>query len=115
MTEEKLYHFIDSSDAEKIVTCTHQTPEGKLTIERLNNNNDVRCTDCGMEFNLNHIDSRKFKEALKVIFTMIQQTRTYLNEEEHSEMNSFLGELDYNSKEVKDLYKYLTQSFKEVR
>lgn len=88
------------------IPCSHTNDKGKVKVEFLGKGNLVRCKKCGAKFDFSSIQMDDLEEAARILHNAINQIKALSDdpEREQSVIRS-LGEMDYNLKEMVDLYR----------
>lgn len=85
-----------------IVKCDHQK-NGKLRLIP-RGNGEFGCELCGEEFSMTPMKANVIEEAAEILHDAIQQIRVHAKEGEE-EIVTVLGKLDFNIREVPELYR----------
>ena len=87
-----------------MIPCSHTNSNGKLKVDFLNNRK-VRCKKCGCEFSFEQVEADDARNAIRTVHDMINQIKAMSDDpEKESAVIEQLGNLDYNLKEMSDLY-----------
>lgn len=87
-----------------MIPCSHTNSNGKLKVDFLGRDL-CRCKKCGCEFSFEQIDNDELKSAIRTLHNAINQIKAMSDDpEKESSVIEQLGNLDYNLKEMKELY-----------
>lgn len=87
-----------------MMECFHQNEKGKLKIVPINDKGDYECKKCSDEFNMNQLKRATLNDAVKILHDAIQQIKCFSDPSEDRKLIAQLGELDYNTGELVELY-----------
>lgn len=87
-----------------MIPCSHTNSNGKLKVDFIGRTR-CRCKKCGAEFDFEQVSQDEAKEAIATLHNMINQIKA-LSDDPEKEFSVIkeLGSIDYNLKEVCDLY-----------
>lgn len=88
------------------IPCSHTNDNGKVKFDFLGKGNLVRCKKCGCTFDFGTIDPDDLHKAVLTVHNAINQVKSMTDDpnREAGVINT-LGNLDYNMKEMEELYR----------
>ena len=92
------------------VQCAHVNKNGKLKLTEVGNGY-FECDICGERFSLAPIDRHTLDAAVEVIHNAAQTIRCYSDAEQDRNLIVAIGELDYNVRELPDIYEKVSSAY----
>jgi transposase-like protein len=102
---------IEREEKKAMVKCPHQSRKGKIKIEPVNDKGDYKCKKCGATFSMNEVSEQEICSAADTLHNAIQQIRCFADIERDHKLIKFLGELDFNLREINTLYTKIVDIF----
>lgn len=95
---------LEKKIAKTTIPCSHTNSNGKLKVDFFGKNM-ARCRKCGAEFSFEQVSAEEAAGAIRTLHDMINQIKA-LSDDPEKEFSVIkeLGSLDYNLKEVGELY-----------
>ena len=95
-----------------LIDCAHQSKKGKLKL--INISGDMyKCKFCDVKFSLQPVSQAKLEDAIKVLHNVIQQIRSFSDQEKDVKLIRHLGEIDFNLTELPDIYSAIMSQYKK--
>ena len=95
------------------IPCSHSNDNGKIKIRFLDEGTTrVQCKRCGEIFDFRTVDGETLRNAVTVVHNAINQIKALSdNPREEKKLINTLGEMDYNLKNLIEIYDATTKSF----
>lgn len=102
---EKAQKELDKEKAKIAIPCSHTNDKGKLKVEFLRGHL-ARCKRCGAKFDFAVVSDDDLDKAFMVVHNVLNQIKALSDDPVGEEkLIKSLGELDFNLKETKKLYR----------
>ena len=103
---------LDKKKKKVAIPCSHTNAKGKLKLNFLGKGNLVQCEKCETVFDFSTISHDDLKDAIRIVHNAINQVKVMTDDpEKEYAVISNLGQLDYNLKELEELYRRATNKY----
>jgi len=94
------------------IPCSHSNSNGKIKVDFINNSTLAKCKKCGTKFDFKTIPFEELEHAQMVMHNAVNQIKAFSDDpEKERSVIVTLGDFDYNSFEIVELYKRTINAF----